>query len=142
MLSQHSTMTARSRCITTTAGAASRAMSVIAAQPHRKVRRESRRITCPHCRWPSTVRTSEVVTDLTRQTTYSCSNWECGHNFKTLEEIVCSLTPSSTPNPAIHLPLSSHVRRGLLQRQLDQERTVDHTPENGTPSTLDLFEDG
>ncbi len=21
-------------------------------------------------------------------------------------------------------------------------RTVDHTPENGTPSTLDLFEDG
>ena len=61
---------------------------------------------------------------------------------KTLEEIVCSLTPSSTPNPAIHLPLSSHVRRGLLQRQLDQERTVDHTPQNSAPGTLDLFEDG
>ena len=112
--------------------------------PHlqRHVRRESRRIHCPHCKWPATVRTSETVSELTRQTTYSCTNWECGHNFKTLEEIVCSLTPSSTPNPAIHLPLSSHVRRGLLQRQLDQERTVDHTPENGTPSTLDLFEDG
>ena len=141
MFSQHSTTTARSRCATTTAGSP-RAMSHTANHPHRKVRRESRRISCPHCNWPATVRTSEAVSELTRQTTYSCTNWECGHNFKTLEEIVCSLTPSSTPNPAIHLPLSSHVRRGLLQRQLDQERTVDHTPENGTPSTLDLFEDG
>ena len=141
MFSQHSTTTARSRCATTTAGSP-RAMSHTANHPHRKVRRESRRISCPHCNWPATVRTSETVSELTRQTTYSCTNWECGHNFKTLEEIVCSLTPSSTPNPAIHLPLSSHVRRGLLQRQLDHERTVDHTPENGTPSTLDLFEDG
>ena len=141
MFSQHSTTTARSRCATTTAGSP-RAMSFTANHPKRKVRRESRRISCPHCKWPATVRTSETVSELTRQTTYSCTNWECGHNFKTLEEIVCSLTPSSTPNPAIHLPLSSHVRRGLLQRQLTHERIVDHTPENGTPSTLDLFEDG
>ena len=141
MFSQHSTTTARSRCATTTAGSP-RAMSFTANHPKRKVRRESRRISCPHCNWPATVRTSETMSELTRQTTYSCTNWECGHNFKTLEEIVCSLTPSSTPNPAIHLPLSSHVRRGLLQRQLDQERTVDHTPQNSAPSTLDLFEDG
>ncbi len=141
MFSQHSTTTARSRCATTTAGSP-RAMSFTANHPKRKVRRESRRISCPHCNWPATVRTSETVSELTRQTTYSCTNWECGHNFKTLEEIVCSLTPSSTPNPAIHLPLSSHVRRGLLQRQLDQERTVDHTPQNSAPGTLDLFEDG
>ena len=141
MFSQHSTTTARSRCATTTAGSP-RAMSFTANHPKRKVRRESRRISCPHCNWPATVRTSETVSELTRQTTYSCTNWECGHNFKTLEEIVCSLTPSSTPNPAIHLPLSSHVRRGLLQRQLEQERVVTHTPMNSAPSTLDLFEDG
>lgn len=141
MFTQQSTTTTRSRCATTTAGLP-RAMSFTANHPKRKVRRESRRINCPHCFWPATVRTSETVSELTRQTTYSCTNWECGHNFKTLEEIVCSLTPSSTPNPAIHLPLSSHVRRGLLQRQLDQERTVDHTPENSAPGTLDLFGDG
>ena len=119
-------------------------MTSVTSFPHlqRHVRRESRRISCPHCKWPATVRTSETVSELTRQTTYSCSNWECGHNFKTLEEIVCSLTPSSTPNPSIHLPLSSHVRRGLLQRQLEQERVVTHTPMNSAPSTLDLFEDG
>ena len=140
MFIQLSTKAARSRCATTPGSL--RAMSFTATYPHRKVRRESRRISCPHGNWPATVRTSETVSELTRQTTYSCTNWECGHNFKTLEEIVCSLTPSSTPNPAIHLPLSSHVRRGLLQRQLTHERIVDHTPENGTPSTLDLFEDG
>lgn len=108
----------------------------------KKVRKESRRIACPHCGWPSTVRTSESVSELTRQTTYSCSNWECGHNFKTLEEIIASLTPSATPNPAVHLPLSSHVRRGLIQRQLEQGRTVAHTPMNTPPRTGDLFEDG
>ena len=140
MFIQLSTKAARSRCATTPGSL--RAMSFTATYPHRKVRRESRRISCPHSNWPATVRTSETVSELTRKTTYSCTNWECGHNFKTLEEIVCSLTPSSTPNPAIHLPLSSHVRRGLLQRQLTHERIVDHTPENGTPSTLDLFEDG
>ena len=110
--------------------------------PHlqRHVRRESRRISCPHCNWPATVRTSEAVSELTRQTTYSCTNWECGHNFKSLEEIVVSLTPSSTPNPGVHLPLSSHVRRSLLQRQLDCAHVAHHTPVNASPTTLDLFD--
>ena len=73
-------------------------------------------------------------------TTYSCTNWECGHNFKSLEEIVVSLTPSSTPNPGVHLPLSSHVRRSLLQRQLDCAHVAHHTPVNASPTTLDLFD--
>jgi len=106
----------------------------------KRIRRESRRISCPHCGWAATIRTSEAITALTRQTTYSCTNWECGHNFKSLEEIVVSLTPSSTPNPSVHLPLSSHVRRGLLKRQLDCGHIATHTPVNTSPSTLDLFD--
>ncbi|MBS0501134.1 MAG: ogr/Delta-like zinc finger family protein [Proteobacteria bacterium] len=106
------------------------------------MRSESRRLACPHCGWSAAVRTSETVSDLTRQTTYSCSNFECGHNFKAIEEIVVSLTPSATPNPAVHLPLSSHVQRRLIQLQLDSGRTVPYTPINTPPRTGDLFEDG
>lgn len=100
---------------------------------------DRQRTACPHCGTASVVRTSVQQTRLTREIVYACMNEECGHTFVGLLEVVRTLSPSATPDPGINLPLSSHVRRDLLQAQLAHARSAEHQTRNTAPITGDLF---
>lgn len=105
----------------------------------KKVRAEGTRMACPHCEFDSVIRTSMVMTKLMRETTYQCTNPECGHTFIALTEIVRTLSPSATPDPSINIPLSSHVRRDVMRTVLDHAEEAAHQPRYTNPVTGDLF---
>lgn len=104
--------------------------------------KESTRLPCPHCKWPSVIRTSEQMSVLTRQYVFCCANAECGHTFVATLEISRTLSPSATPDPGVNLPLSSHVRRDMLRITLDHAASAEHQARNTTPVTGDLFVQG
>ncbi len=106
----------------------------------RSLPRERTRLHCPHCDAQALIRTSVQITVLTRETTYCCTNAECGHTFSALTEIVRTLSPSATPNPSINLPLSTHVRRDLVRATLEHAQPSDYAPRNTRPVNGDLFE--
>lgn len=116
--------------------------AVQAKQPFKGTNKEAMRLPCPHCRWPSVIRTSEQMSVLTRQYVFCCVNAECGHTFVGTLEISRTLSPSATPDPSVNLPLSSHVRRDMLRTQLDHAATADHHARNTAPVTGDLFTQG
>ncbi len=103
---------------------------------------ERTRLECPHCERPSIIRSSRRMTKLTREIAYCCINPECGHTFVALTEIVRTLSPSATPDPSVHLPLSSHVRRDLVRAQMDYAQQSEHKPQFSRPVTGDLFASG
>lgn len=103
---------------------------------------ERTRLECPHCERPSIIRSSRRMTKLTREIAYCCINPECGHTFVALTEIVRTLSPSATPDPSVHLPLSSHVRRDLVRAQMDYAQQSEHKPQFSRPVTGDLFAAG
>jgi hypothetical protein len=76
------------------------------------------RIRCPHCKSWANVRNSVEVTPLLRDMFLVCKNAACGHTFAAAMEINRTLSPSATPNPAIVLPLSQHVRRREVMEQM------------------------
>ena len=57
-------------------------------------------------------------------------------------EIVRLLNPGATPNPAVSIPLSSHVRRDMLRVVLDNAGEAAHEARYTTPVTGDLFSGG
>ncbi|MBP7545145.1 MAG: ogr/Delta-like zinc finger family protein [Acidovorax sp.] len=97
------------------------------------------RLRCPHCDSPCVIRSSEHMSMLTRQSFYCCVNAECGHTFVALTEIVRTLSPSATPNPSVNLPLSSHVRRDLLQATLQNAGVAPHCTRSTKAVNGDLF---
>lgn len=101
--------------------------------------KEAMRLRCPHCASPCTIRSSEQMSVLTRQSFYCCVNAECGHTFVALTEIVRTLSPSATPDPSVNLPLSSHVRRDLLQATLEHAGVAPHCTRSTRAVNGDLF---
>lgn len=83
------------------------------------------RMTCPHCLENAYTRTSFPMTNLTRETIFVCKNVQCGHVFSALTEISKTISPSAIPNPAVVLPMSTHVRRKVLQAQLERAQSAD-----------------
>lgn len=73
------------------------------------------RLKCPHCGYPSNVRTSRPMSPLTGVARYQCSNIECGHCFKAMFEITETLSPSAMPNPAIVLPVFNARAKEIAQ---------------------------
>lgn len=73
---------------------------------------------CPHCKSWASVRSSEQVTPLLRESFLICKNAACGHTFAAATEINRTLSPSATPDPSILLPLSPHVRRRDVMEQM------------------------
>lgn len=122
-----------------------------AAQPARQQRRhqgrelryEGTRMECAHCGAQSVIRHGRAVSKTMRETIYQCTDVECGHCFVVMAEMVRSLTPSGKPDPTVNLPLSKHVRRGVVRALLDNASEAEHeliTPL--APATGDLFSEG
>lgn len=78
------------------------------------------RMRCPHCKSWASVRSSVEVTPLLREMFLICKNAACGHTFAAATEINRTLSPSATPDPAILIPLSPHVRRRALMDQMNR----------------------
>ena len=67
------------------------------------------RMMCPHCQEHAYTRTSLLMTNTSRETIFQCRNFECGHVFSAVTEINRTISPSAIPNPAVVLPMSTHV---------------------------------
>lgn len=105
----------------------------------KSIPRDRTRLRCPHCKSPCNSRTSFETSALTRTFIYCCTNYECGQTFKAVMEIHYTISPSATPDPAVNLPISTHVRRDLVRTQMDVARSAEHVPEHTEPVTGDLF---
>jgi hypothetical protein len=88
------------------------------------------RMRCPHCKSWASVRNSIEITPLLRDMFLICKNPACGHTFAAAMEINRTLSPSATPDPAILLPLSPHVRRRDVMEQMARHpmATCDRLP--------------
>lgn len=63
------------------------------------------RIKCPHCKGTARIRTSRVISDLTKDLYCQCENVMCGHTFVASVETVRTISPSATPDPLINLQI-------------------------------------
>lgn len=97
------------------------------------------RMMCPHCKQNAYTRHSGQLTNTSRETIFYCRNYECGHVFSAVTEINRTISPSATPDPTVVLPLSSHIKRALLQQQLQSMPSADYQPRNSGFETGDLF---
>jgi hypothetical protein len=68
-------------------------------------------MTCPHCKQIATRDSSRQLSSVTKEAYYQCKNLECGHTFKSYEQVVYTLSPSGTPDPTVYLPLSPRKQR-------------------------------
>lgn len=109
----------------------------------RKLRAESTRMPCPQCGAESEIRTSRMMSGTMRETLYACTDAECGFAGVVGAEWLRVTSLSAKPNPAVNIPLSSHLQRAMLRMVLDHADVVPHTPFYGdpVPVTGDLFAD-
>ncbi len=95
---------------------------------------------CPHCRSVSIARSSNVLTVTSRDLFYQCSNVHCGHTFRAVLEVNCTLSPSATPDPRVIIPISKHVKRSFIGELMQRAPGSDFTPDL-RGQTGDLFSD-
>ncbi|MFG0641901.1 MULTISPECIES: ogr/Delta-like zinc finger family protein [Delftia] len=76
------------------------------------------RMMCPHCNEHAYTRTSLQLTNTSRETIFQCRNFECGHVFSAVTEINRTISPSAIPNPGVVLPMSTHIKRREVARQM------------------------
>ncbi len=96
------------------------------------------RFPCPHCQALGRVRTSERMSPTVSWLYLQCSDLECGHSWRVDAEATVTISPSAKPSPQVNMPLSPHVRRGVLARML--ELLPDGNHQARTPQTMDMFE--
>lgn len=113
-----------------------------ASHKGKKLRFEGTRWACPHCKATSEIRTSRMLSDTLRESIYACTNPECGHTFVVRASADYTLSPSATPDPKVNMPLSKHVRRGLVRAVLDCAHEEAHEAQFTPARTPDLFEGG
>ena len=102
------------------------------------------RMQCPHCDEHAYTRTSLQLTRTSRETVFQCRNYECGHVFAAVTEINRTISPSAIPNPMVILPISRHVQRRLLARQLEtapEGEPLFSPPVVGTPTATSPWKD-
>jgi hypothetical protein len=97
------------------------------------------RLRCPHCGQLGTIVTTKTLAPTVSQHYVRCNNIECGHTWRATTAADMTLSPSATPNPTVALPLSSHVRRDVLQHQIQSAPEIEFDPAHTPPATRDLF---
>ncbi|SFO51316.1 Ogr/Delta-like zinc finger [Variovorax sp. OK605] len=98
------------------------------------------RLRCPHCDTLGTITTTKALSATVSQHYVICSNHECGHTWRATTEADMTISPSATPDPAVSLPLSSHMRRDVIAHQIRSGATAEYTPLKTPPTTRDLFQ--
>lgn len=68
-------------------------------------------ITCPHCGQRALQKKTNLISNLTREKMYCCSNMYCGHVFVSIEEIQRTVVPSHTPKAGVNLPMTAIAQR-------------------------------
>ncbi|NSX15596.1 ogr/Delta-like zinc finger family protein [Cupriavidus taiwanensis] len=77
------------------------------------------KLTCPHCESRMKIRTSRVVSLLSKESYWQCPNIECAYTCKAITSVISTIAPSMRPNPKAYLPVGK-VRPGLMdERQMD-----------------------
>ena len=80
---------------------------------------------CPHCKGPSKIRSSTQITPAYSETLRLCENPLCGHIWIDGVEAIRTLSPSGTPDPDVHIPLSRHIRRDQVVAAMNQVEQLD-----------------
>lgn len=96
------------------------------------------RFPCPHCNALGRVRTSERMSPTVSWLYLQCTDLECGHAWRVDAEATVTLSPSAKPSSTVVMPLSPHVRRGVLARMLELLPDGNHQPKR--PLNRDLFD--
>ena len=80
---------------------------------------------CPHCGAPSNVRTSTQITKVYAEQLRICQNPLCGHVWVDALHAIRTLSPSAVPDANTRIPLSRHIKRGLVVDAMRQEDQLD-----------------
>lgn len=80
------------------------------------------KVACPHCGEKARIAKSVQITPLYKEFTCSCTNAQCGHVWVASMSPVRTLSPSATPDPAVAIPLSPHIRREAVRAQMEDTR--------------------
>lgn len=96
------------------------------------------RARCPHCGAWGIVSTSRPQSATVAHLYVICGNHECGHTWRASLVADVTLSPSSTPNPQVILPMASHIRRDQVVAHMQHSGTVEHRPELTPPTSLEL----
>lgn len=73
-------------------------------------------IPCPHCKASVRAVKSRTMSDMFKEITYVCQNYECGHVFVAGLEVLRTLSLSATPNCAVRIPMSQHARTAAVNQ--------------------------
>ena len=69
------------------------------------------RVFCPHCNHQATIRSSKDLSPLSRELYFQCTNFECGHTWRSLLSIVNTIVPSQKPRSNIYIPLADRTQQ-------------------------------
>jgi uncharacterized Zn finger protein len=73
---------------------------------------------CPHCESAVRAVKSRPMSNVFKEITYVCQNYECGHVFVAGLEVLRTLSLSSIPNDAVRIPMSQHARKAAVNQLL------------------------
>ncbi|WP_455154852.1 ogr/Delta-like zinc finger family protein [Cupriavidus campinensis] len=81
------------------------------------------KLTCPHCESRMKIRTSRVVSLLSKESYWQCPNVDCAYTCKAITSVTTTIAPSMKPNPQAYLPITRQRAADIDDRQLDLLKT-------------------
>lgn len=84
---------------------------------------------CAHCGCVAYTRSSRMISPVSQEEYFQCSNVACGHTFTAVREHRETLSPSATPNPLVRLPVASRARLLAVTLAMRQKPGKDAPPE-------------
>lgn len=70
---------------------------------------------CAHCGSIAYTRSSRMLSSVSQEEYFQCSNVACGHTFRAVREHIETLSPSAIPNPSVRLPQASRAKLAVLR---------------------------
>lgn len=72
------------------------------------------RVSCPHCKQRTRIRTSKRPVPVFYEAYVQCSNVECGWTGKVIVEFALTTSPSRMADPGVNIPIDKQSRELLL----------------------------
>jgi len=69
------------------------------------------------------IRTSRVVSLLSKESYWQCPNVDCAYTCKAITSVITTIAPSMKPDPKAYLPVSRPRGVAVDDRQLDLLKT-------------------